>query len=383
MRMVSAVFSLAVVFTVVIVGCKPSPYVPDGGVDGGVDPTVITAADIGTPCVYNPARPDESPTNQCRGGLECAIVTREIKEAILNTENPTSGFNTMGLTLPLIEDHLTVQNFDGTDTGYCTLLGTISAPPLCPIGTLQKAFSSTVAGGLVVACLKPCTVGTECAAGAVCDARYFDDGGNGEVGFCVRPCENDYPDCLRTAVVPVDPANSNTFVTQIANIDMLGGRTCNETSGKCGETGVRGIGNDGDECDDSANCANGAVCIQNNARGERLDKGFCARRCFVGSDDNGLNGTCGTELCQPALGYGLSNMAIYDPNGFFPDLPLAGVENTDTRIANGLCFETCVDGFGCGSRTDVQCGQVDAEEAGGPWNGRTMCIPEGILFETE
>ena len=373
---------VAVAAVLAISACKPNGFKPDGGVDGGVDPDVITAADIGTPCIYNPGRPGESPSNQCRGGLECAIVTRDIKEAILNNENPTSGLNTMELTLPLFEDHLTVQNDDGTDTGYCTLIGTISQPPLCPVGTLAKGFSSTTQGGLAVACLKPCIVSADCTNGGVCDSRYFDDASNGETGFCVRPCENDYPDCLRTAIVPVNPADTGSFVTQIANIDMQGSRTCNVTSGLCGNTGVRGIGSDGDDCDSNADCKNGVLCIQDDARGNRLDKGFCGRRCFVNEgDDNGLNGTCGTELCQEALGYGMDLMAIYDPNGFLDELPFAGgVADTDTRIANGLCFEPCVDGFGCGSRTDVVCAAADDTKTGEPWNAKFMCLPPDIAF---
>jgi len=373
-----------VVAAAAMTACKPNGFVPVDPLDGGVDPTVLTAEDIGTPCIYNPAQPDLSPTNQCRGGLECAIVTRDVKEAIFNNENPTTGFNTMELTLPLYEDHLTVHNDDGTDTGYCTLIGTINVPPQCPVGTLAKGFSSQTQGGLAVACLKPCVVSADCDNGGVCDARYFDDGSSGETGFCVRPCENDFPDCLRTAIVNVDPADTSTFVTQIANIDLQGGRTCNEVSGVCEDTGVRAIGNDGDACDDNGDCAKNALCIQENAAGERLDKGFCARRCYVGDGNgpDGRNGGCGTELCQRGLGYGMDPLAIYDPNDFLGALPKAGgIETTDTRIADGFCFDICVGGAGCGARTDVICAAVDDVKIGAAWNGSTMCVPPGIAFE--
>ncbi len=364
-------------------GCnRGGSYTPDDP-DAGFVGDTITAADIGTPCTYSQARPGESPTNQCRTGLECAIVTREITDAILAGTRPTQGFDTMRLAAPLHEDHLTIHNDDGTDTGYCTLLGTLDAPPRCPLGTLAKAFQRPLNEGFTVACLKPCTTSSECAAGAVCDARYFDDGEGGELGFCVKPCEADFPDCVRTAVVNYDPAEENAFAMQAAGIDLAGGRVCNQVSGVCEDTGIRGIGKDGDLCADSSDCAEPASCLQRDNTGKFLDEPFCATRCLVVRGGE-LQGTCGTDLCQPGLGYGVTELPVFDPEdrsrSFYPDVPVVA-EGSSTKQVNGLCFDPCEIGFGCGTRTNVSCGEIDAEKAGAAWNQRTMCLPDGLLLE--
>ena len=379
--------SLVLVTLVAVTGCRnPSGFTTDAGF-ADEDPSNISPDEIGKPCVYNPARPNEVPTNDCAGGLTCAIVTRDVKEAILNDEVPTTGFNTMGLILPLHEDHLTVHNDNGTDTGYCTVLGTIAAPQRCPLGTVRKGFSSTVAGGFMLACLKPCSVSAECENGGVCDARFFDDdtgdgSRSGTIGFCVRPCEVDYPDCMRTGAVRFNPADENAFATQLAAVDLFGSRTCNQVSGLCEVTGARSIGNDGDACDDTRDCVNGALCLQTDARGLPLDRGFCARRCFVGQS-TGQEGTCGTELCQPALTFGYTELPVFDPTNLYRDAPIAA-DGSSTRLLNGLCFDGCVDGFGCDAdRPGVSCGAVDAAECGAAWNEQSMCLPPGILLQTD
>jgi hypothetical protein len=368
----------------VVAGCRPGgSFTPDDP-DAGFEGDTITAADIGTPCTYSQATPGVSPTNQCRTGLECAIVTREITDAVFAGTRPTQGFNTMGLVAPVYQDHLTIHNDDGTDTGYCTLLGTPSAPPSCPVGTLAKAFQRPLNEGFTVACLKPCSTSSECRAGAVCDARYFDDNSGGETGFCVKPCEADFPDCVRTAVVNYDPADENAFAMQAAGIDLSGSRVCNQASGVCADTGIRGVGSDGALCADSSDCAEPGSCIQRDNTGTFLDNPYCATRCLVANNENGLNGSCGQDLCQPGMGYGLTDLPVFDPEDQFgsryPDVPIVA-EGSSTKQVNGLCFDPCVEGFGCGTRTNVTCGEIDAEKAGAAWNERTMCLPDGMLLE--
>lgn len=382
---VCTVALLGFVASLSMVGCTPGGSYKPGDPDAGFVGDTITAEDIGQPCTYSQSEPGVSPTNQCRTGLECAIVTREITDAILAGTRPTQGFNTMGLVAPLHQDHLTIHNDDGTDTGYCTLIGTLSAQPSCPVGTLPKAFQSESSDGFTVACLKPCSTSSECRAGAVCDARYFDDDSGGETGFCVKPCEADFPDCVRTAVVNYDPADQAALAMQLAGIDLAGSRVCNQVSGVCADTGIRGVGNDGSLCADSSDCAEPASCIQRDNTGTFLDNPYCATRCLVtGNDANGLNGTCGTDLCQPGMGYGVTNLPVFDPEGqfasFYPDVPVVA-ENSSTKQVNGLCFDPCVEGFGCGTRTNVTCGEIDAEKAGAAWNERTMCLPDGLLLE--
>jgi hypothetical protein len=385
MRMCTVAFVTFVASLSMGAGCSPGgtyePPTPDAGFEGDT----VSAEDIGTPCTYSQANPETSPTNQCRSGLECAIVTREITDAIFTGTRPTQGFNTMGLAAPLHQDHLTIHNDDGTDTGYCTLLGTLEFPPACPLGTLAKAFQSSATGGFTVACLKPCTTSSECAAGAVCDARYFDDNSGGETGFCVKPCEADFPDCVRTAVTNYDPADQNALAMQLAGIDLGGSRVCNQASGLCEDTGIRGVGTDGALCADSSDCAEPGSCIQRDNTGVFLDNPYCATRCLVTEgDENGLNGTCGQDLCQPAMGFGAANLPVFDPEDQFgsvyPDVPVVA-EGSSTKQVNGLCFDSCVDGFGCGTRTNVTCGELDADKAGAAWNERTMCLPDGLLLE--
>jgi hypothetical protein len=97
-----------------------------------------------------------------------------------------------------------------------------------------------------------------------------------------------------------------------------------------------------------------------------------------------LQGTCGTDLCQPGLGFGVDNLPVFDPEGdfasFYPDVPVVA-EGSSTKQVNGLCFDPCEEGFGCGTRTNVTCGEVDADKAGAAWNERTMCLPDGLLLD--
>ncbi|HEY1098329.1 MAG TPA: hypothetical protein VGF99_05355 [Myxococcota bacterium] len=379
------VVSMVVVTLMAVTGCNPPGVYnePDAGPDDGANDAGVTAAQIGTPCVYNPARPNESPTNQCASGLTCAIYTRDKREALLNDDTEyTGGLDTLGLQFPIHEDHFTINNDDGTDTGYCTLIGNESFPPDCPVGTIAKRFSSFDATGFAIACLKPCETSAECVDGAVCDTPWFDDGFGGTVGFCVRPCVADFPDCVRTGVVNYDPADGTAIGTQLAAQDLSGTRMCNQTSGVCEPVTQRGFGNDGDACDDSTDCEAGAGCVQLDAAGNRLDRGYCARRCYLEADGD-PTGTCGTALCQVGMTFGYQFMPVFDPGAIYAGAP-SFAENSTTIALNGLCFDGCVDAFGCGAdRPTVSCAAADAAEVGGPWNGQTMCLPPGVILETD
>lgn len=374
-------------------GCPPpggfDPQTPDAGFTGDG----VTAADIGVPCTFDP-QSGENPTNQCRGGLECVFVPRSVRVNALSGIAPNGNDNTLGMLLPVLEDHFTSYNEDGTDTGFCSLVGTLEQVPQCPLGTVLKGFRSSFPGGIALTCIKPCEVSAECNAGLVCDARYFDESGYsvvdgqlviaapaGTLGYCVRPCEVDFPDCARTGFAPIDVAG--TVTSQVAAVDVTGGRICNAGSGICGDRLGTGTGLDGDPCNSSGDCVQDSVCIQQDARGLRPADGigYCARRCFVNSE-TGLTGTCGNDqdLCQPGLTYGYDVLPLFDPLGNLVQTLPSFEEGGPSRAANGVCFDRCAEGFAC--RDGLVCESVEALAMEAPWNGQFMCIPQEIVLET-
>jgi hypothetical protein len=368
-----------------LVGCPDggefTPNDPDAGfIDEG-----ITAADIGTPCTFDP-NSGENPSNQCAGGLECVFVPRDVRIRALAGEALQGNDNTLAMLLPVLEDHFTVYNADGTDTGFCSRVGNLNAVPVCPLGTVLKGFRSAAVAGISLACIKPCTVSAECNAGLVCDARYFDETGyvvqngqliiaepNGTLGYCVRPCEVDFPDCTRTGFAVFDA--NGTIESQVAAVDVMGGRVCGQ-SGVCEARVGTGTGTDGDPCVSSADCVDASVCIQQDARGLRPADGvgYCAERCFVNAQ-TGTSGTCGNDLCQPGLTYGYDVLPALDPTNAFGDLLPAFPEST-TKAINGVCLDSCVEGFAC--RDGLTCAAVDALAMQAAWNEQFMCVPEEI-----
>ena len=373
-------------------GCPPPGRFDPDTPDAGAIEEGISADDIGVPCTFDP-QSSANPTNQCRGGLECVFVPRSVRANALAGFPPNGDDNTLGMLLPVLEDHFTSYNDDGTDTGFCSLVGTLEQIPLCPLGTVLKGFSSSFPGGIALTCIKPCEVSAECNSGQVCDARYFDESGytstNGEVlpaqpagtlGYCVRPCEVDFPDCARTGFAPIDAAGVN-FSSQVDALDATGGRICNAGSGLCTARQGTGSGLDGDPCNSSADCVVESVCIQQDARGFRPADGvgYCARRCYVDSR-TGLTGSCANQqdLCQPGLTYGYDVLPLFDPLGdYIDDLPSFD-EGGPSRAANGVCFDRCAEGFAC--REGLVCESVDAEAMQAAWNGQFMCIPEEIVL---
>lgn len=361
------ILALAVGLTACPDGGEFTPEEPDAG-PGVVG---ITAADIGVPCTYT-AGTNQNPTNQCRTGLECVMVTRDLQTGF--TINP------LGLdTMVVYEDQLTVFLDDrGSAEGYCTLVGNAAAPPACPTGTITKLFTSTqAAGGFAAACLKPCQASAECSGNRVCDNRYFDDFQDGIVGFCVRPCEFEFPDCVRTGVGVAN--QQGQLATQLFAGDLGGGQVCNQQSGICEDNGTAGLGDDGAPCTSSADCVDGAGCIQSDTNLSTLSTGYCARRCFV--DNNSFpNGSCGDERCQPGMTFGLQFIPTFDPGGVYGTAPQLD-EGSAVRALNGLCFDPCIEGFDCPTQGTVCGPEVDAAVIGGAWNTVAMCVPPDLQLD--
>jgi len=367
-------------------GCPPSTFVPNDPDAGPNNGGRITLADIGEPCVDDGS--GDNPANQCAGGLECVRVPRAARDAALEGRAMTGAETTLGLALPTLEDHLTVYNPDGSDEGYCTLVGTLQAPPPCPAGAIMKGFRSLVApGGVALACLRPCEASAECSGGRVCDARYFDDLGfdlnrgpqlNGTIGFCVRPCEADYPDCTRTGFAPID--GQGGVELQVLAVDITGGRIC-ATSGVCEDNLSIGTGNDGDPCNSSADCVEGAACFQidSRRRAPTDGTGYCATRCFV-NQETGPNGTCGTSFCQEGMNFGYAQLPAFDPQGIFAEAVPTLEGSPSTRLFNGLCFDGCVEGFAC-PQTGAICEAIDATAMNAAWNTISMCVPNEIALD--
>lgn len=385
-------FGVVFVFALVLVtACPPNGSFTPNDPDAGPGEEGLSADDIGTPCTFDPES-SENPSNQCAGGLECVFVPRSVRARALAGAALSGNDNTLGMLLPVLEDHFTLENSDGTDTGFCSLVGTIERIPLCPIGTQLKGFRSAATAGIALTCIKPCTVSAECNAGLVCDARYFDDGGYGIVdgqltipaadgtrGFCVRPCEVDYPDCTRTGFAPSD-ANGGGVTSQVAAVDVFGARICNAQSGICEARTATGTGNDGAPCNSSADCVENSTCIQQDARGIRPADGigYCATRCFVNAE-LGPTGTCGTDFCQPGLTYGYDVLPAFDPAGVFAGGLPTFSEGGPTRAVNGLCFDRCVEGAACASDGRI-CEAVDADAVQAAWNTFFMCIPPELIL---
>lgn len=368
--------SVALLLMVCTTGCPGGgEFVPEER-DGGPIVEGITADDIGVPCTYT-AGSNTNPTNQCKGGLECVMATQDLGTGFV--------VNPLGLDQLLYEDQFTLfLDNQGSAEGFCSLVGNAAAPPQCPTGTILKLFtSSAAAGGFAAVCLKPCQVSAECSGGRVCDNRYFDDPLQGATGFCVRPCEFDFPDCVRTGVGLVN--NNGVILTQAFAGDVAGLQICNRGTGTCDENGNVGIGDNGAPCNSSADCIDGASCIHTDASFNQLSTGYCVRRCFV--DNNSFpQGSCvgSDDRCQPGMTFNLAFDAniggfipTFDPNGTYATAPLLD-GSSSTRALNGLCFDQCIEGFPCPTDGTVCGPEVDAAVVGAAWNTVAMCVPPDL-----
>lgn len=350
-------FGTVVVSLLFLAGCPVAEFQPDD-VDGGFRDEGVTAADIGVPCVYDPANP-QNPTNQCPTGTECVIVTRDGR------------FNTLGMSLPFWEDQLTVATTVGgvdVDIGYCSVVGSAAAPPVCPTGTLTKFFTSPgAAGGFAGMCLLPCSASAECGGDRVCDVRFVDDGLQA-TGFCVSPCRADLSHCVRSAIVPLD--GNGAFATGLFINDVAGDSVCDLDTGLCGNaTSKDPLGTDGAPCGTSLDCGPALACYQPQIFFDPPEVGFCAKRCTVQQQEGGRpeQGSCDPgEACQPGLAFG------YDPNAVFNGMLVFDPNGVGTR--EGICLDLCVETFDeCGDGTS--CGFVEASVVGQQAVAQAVCVP--------
>ena len=357
----------------VVVACGP------GGI-GTFDPTQtrdagtpsidsITAADVGTACVYDPVV-GTNPTNQCRAGMECLIVTRDGR------------YNPAAMALDAWEDQFSRYLPDGTDEGYCTLLGTWQSPPRCPAGTQLKRLAGGAAGGTAV-CVKTCGSSTDCGRdGYVCDLRFF-----GDIAFpgatadptCVVGCSFDYPQCIRTGIVAL-PENRGV-ITHVAQQDIQGASACNVGTGICDAATHAGFGGPGAACTSTNDCDFGMVCIPGFLVGGG-QPGFCGAPCKP--DAQNPSGTCGSDatgpfVCQAGFLLGFSNPT--DPNvGDGVGFPTIDVQTLELGEAGGFCFHQCTAGSvgACDNFPGTACGSANASVFGQAWNNVSMCLPQGL-----
>lgn len=355
-----AALSPAVVVVAFCAGCPPAPFTP-GEVDAGNPGDTVLAADIGTPCTYDPAIGD-NPTNQCAPGTECVIVTQDGR------------FNTLALSLPFWEDQLTVAVGD-TDIGYCTVVGNAVVPAVCPVGTIRKFMTSPAApGGFASLCLKPCSVSAECGANRVCDVRFADPGSTDGIPFCVSPCRADLSHCVRSAVITIDEGGA--AATALFDSDLFGDAVCNLQTGLCAGTTKNAAGSAGAQCNSAADCASGLACYQPQLFGDPPEFGFCASRCNIDQQEGGRpeQGTCDPgEGCQPGLAFG------YNPTAQFRGM-LAFDAFNNLQTQEGFCLDICTEGV-TECVTGALCGATDAQVIAQSWIETEMCVPPAIRSE--
>jgi hypothetical protein len=273
-----------------------------------------------------------------------------------------------GLSLDFWEDQMSIYNADGTDEGYCTLIGDIDAPPACPLGTIAKVFS-----GGAMACLRVCASDAECERPEyVCDQRYLDllDSQLRPQASCVRRCSFDVPDCVRTGVIE-NPAAPGQLIFTLATPDMTGFSTCS-SSGHCATIEERtGGSGPGEPCASSDDCDAGAVCYQGGLLaalvGAADGPGFCASPCYpaLGADACTVGYSC-QEAGVLALGY--PNFVMTDPT------------TGDVSQAGGFCFFRCENGVAgnCNTVPQSACGQINEATLEAEWNGSSMCLPDSV-----
>ena len=332
-------------------GCPDVGIIDDNPPDAGPDDPGITAADIGGPCVYDPAT-GANPTGECPLGLECLIVTRD------------GLYNTLGLDKDAWEDHFSVYRADGKDEGICTLVGSLNAPPVCPAGTVLKLFSSS-AVGFAAACLRACEAPADCPRpGDTCDVRFIDDADDqvpGNQALCVRRCSLDLPECVRSGVFIAD--ENGTLTSALFVDDAFGASKCNGNIGTCAAVPMRGGAGPGQPCTSTDQCADNTVCYQAPLLGGgSAELGFCGSPCNPTHAE-----ACTTGLvCQPGLTLGFDPPVLID------------LVNQRFLVAGGLCFPQC---DLTASRCEAQfpgtsCGSANEAVFGAPWNQVSMCLPD-------
>ncbi len=346
-----------------------------GGFDGGIfpdaGPPVVgpTAADIGTKCEY--MNDGANPSNTCAAGLSCLIVTFDGLYVPFPASNTTQNF-----TKHIWEDQFTIYRDDGVDEGYCTLIGTLAAPPACPAGTELKVFDTNLA-----VCLRSCSQGAECGrAGYTCDTRFFDVGPT-----CVRGCTLDFPECIRSGQLQ-RPNQPEVIALHLYASDLAGSSYCDVPSGTCQANPGGGLAGPGEPCNDTRDCQVESVCIQGdlleavNRQLPANSTGFCAQPCKPNAEQplDPASGCRTGFACQAGFTFGHGNP--YDPNledanGFLLfNPPQSYLE------AGGFCFPDCQGGTGgnCDTFPGTTCGAPNTATFGFPWNQVSMCLPDSL-----
>ena len=320
---------------------------------------VLSVASVGTSCIYDSIS-GENPTNQCPQGMTCFIVTRD------------SAYTT-GLSKAFWEDQFTNYLSDGTDEGICTYVGTPQSPPTCPSGTVLKSFETNV-----MACVRTCATSAECPrATDVCDVRYADvmDFQNGNVyPHCVRPCELDIPDCVRSADWTRSDLNNAVALHLYAN-DLSGASLCNQSTGICNTNPGGGLGGLGERCYSASDCIEGTSCWQAPLLGLSDEQpGFCGGICKPDAQQPASGCPTG-HACQAGFTFGHGDPLdtnTQDTNGFLI------YDASSFGEAGGFCFPTCTDATGCGTDPDIKCGQAQTQVFGSPWNNVSMCLQSSM-----
>lgn len=345
----------------------------DGGIprDAGPGaPAGFSALDIGTPCQYDPARGGNPTNTGCQAGLTCLLVASD------GSYTPFPPGSLQNLTLSVWEDHFTRYRDDGLDEGVCTLIGSWASPPSCPLGTSLKWLATNLA-----VCVRACQSAAECGrVGDVCDSRFLDVGG----GQCVRGCELDIPDCVRSGHVVFQNQDNYGQVIQsaprfvLAVDDLTGASYCDTASGMCQPNPGQGTKGPGEPCVSTLDCIGGTACVQGGVL-RALDptlpettQGFCAQPCKPLAQQQFSGGGCNAGYaCQAGFTFNHGNALSTDPDAAFA---LLNLQNTQLLEAGGFCFPDCQANQNCGSYPGTQCGAARDEVFGYAWNQRSMCL---------
>lgn len=348
----SLVFALVASLATMGNNCNVGSF--DGGIEEDAGPVVdVTAADIGTLCTYVNGS-GENPTNSCANrALTCLIRTFD------GAYTPYSG-SPQRLANSTWEDQMTIYrpevNDQGqyVDEGYCTILGTWSAPPQCPAGTELKLFTGDIA-----ACLRTCASNAQCdRSGYVCDRRYLDTVSS----TCVRACEFDVADCVRSGVLTTqaDPTKLGSY---LASQDFQGESFCDVATGICQFNTFEGDVPPGMPCDDTRDCAGDQLCYQRNVLGTpEGSKGFCALACAP-NPNAPLEGCPTGYACQAGFQFGHAPFALKD------------IVTGQDLSAGGVCLPECASvATSCSAFAGTTCAQIDTNVFQAAWNGVSMCL---------
>jgi hypothetical protein len=330
----------------------------EGNFDGGIEEDAgtvetVTAADIGTLCTYVSGS-GQNPTNTCANRqLQCLIRTFD------GAYTPFAGA-VQRLANSVWEDQMTVyrpepnaQN-EFIDEGYCTLIGSWTQPPACPVGTELKLFTGDIA-----ACLRTCTASAQCdRSGYVCDRRYLDTLNS----TCVRACGFDVADCIRSGVLTTqaDPTKIGSY---LASQDFQGESYCEVSTGICQFNTFAGNVPPGMPCDDTRDCAGDQLCYQRNVLNTPDgSKGFCGLACAP-NPNAPLEGCPTGYACQAGFQFGHSPFALKD------------IVTGQDLSAGGVCLPECASvATSCSAFQGTTCAQIDTAVFGAGWNGVSMCL---------